>query len=68
MDHPGAISGEGALVQHGNDLVRAYHDFDGYFTRHAGAAGNGELGCSAQLLGAIFELASLRCEPPTAGS
>jgi hypothetical protein len=63
MDHPGGISGEGALVQHGKDLVRAYHDFDGYIIWHAGAAGNGELRCSAQLLGAIFELASLRCEP-----
>ena len=63
MDHPGDSSGGGALILHGKDFSSAYHDFDDCFTRHTGAAGNGELRCSAQLLGAIFELASLRCEP-----
>lgn len=68
MHHPGGISGEGELNQHGKDLLRAYHDFDGCFIRDAGARYNCELSCSAKLLGAIFELASLRCEPTTAGS
>ena len=60
MDYLGNISGEGELIQHGKDLARAYYDFDGYFTKHAGVTCNGELRCSAEVLGAIFGLASLQ--------
>lgn len=60
MDHPGGISREGALIQHGKELARAYHDFDGYFARHAGVTCNADPSCSASLLGAIFDLAGLQ--------
>ena len=60
MEYLGGISGEGTLVQQGKDIARAYYDFDGYLTQHAGVTCNGELRSSASILGAIFGLADLQ--------
>ncbi len=60
MEYLGGLSGEGTLVQQGKNIARAYYDFDGYLTQHAGVVCNGELRSSAGILGAIFALADLQ--------